>query len=75
MSDNTENMTQSADVRTIAEDIMGVVERHRSKPAAIPMAAVAIVLGALIAASAGPEAAFINMVALVRSTARGPNAQ
>lgn len=70
MSDSAENLRQGADVRAIAEDIMGVIEQHKDKPAAVTMAGVAIVLGALIAGSAAPEAAYINMIGLVRSTGR-----
>jgi hypothetical protein len=71
VSDNAENLTRAADVRMVSEDIMEVIERHKGKPAAVTMAGVAIVLGALVGAAASPEAAFVNMVGLVRSMVRG----
>lgn len=71
MSDNAENLTRAAETRAVSEDLMEVIARHQDKPAAVAMAGTAIVLGALIAASASPEASFVNMVGLVRSMVRG----
>ena len=71
MSDNAENLTRAAETRSVSEDVMKVIERHQDKPAAVTMAGVAIVLGALISAAASPEAAYVNMVGLIRSMVRG----
>jgi hypothetical protein len=71
MSDNAENLVLGADVRSVSEDVMEVIERHKDKPAAVTMAGVPIVLGALIGAAASPEAAYVNMMGLIREMVRG----
>jgi hypothetical protein len=71
MSDNAENLTRAAETRAVSEDMMAVIEAHQAKPAAVTMAGVAIVLGALIRAAASPEAAYVNMIGLIRDMVRG----
>jgi hypothetical protein len=72
VSDNAENLVLGADVRSVSEDVMDVIERYKDKPAGVTMAGVALVLGALIIGSASPEASFVNMVGLMRNMLREP---